>query len=136
MTNQTKNTPISEFLSIVAGSKEIGLAIARDDKELENFSQSMDGGGFRQVEGISDLLKSPKTYMRIGKTLDKNVYDFVVQYSTRSVQIFDKEKMQNQTFFPDYENSAVVLLVAKDDLNKIQTKGFDLLSAVGPAYQS
>jgi len=136
MENQTKNTPISEFLAIMTGSREVGLAIARDDKELEDFSRSMDGEGFRQAEGVFDLLKSPKTYLRIGKTLDKNVYDFVVQYPTRSVQIFDKEKMQNQTFFPDYENSAIVLLVAKDDLIKIQAKGFDLLSAVGPAYQS
>jgi len=136
MINQTKNTAISEFLAIMTGSKEVGLAIARDDKELEDFSRSMDREGFSQADGISDLLKSPQTYLRIGEDMDKNVYDFVVQYSTRSVQIFDKEKMQIQTFFPDYENSAVVLLVAKDDLIKIQAKGFDLLSAVGPAYQS
>jgi len=120
----------------MTGSKEIGLAIARDDKELKDFSRSMDGEGFRQVEGISDLLKSPKTYMRIGKTLDKNVYDFVVQYPTGQVEIFDKEFMRSETFSPDYHNQGLVLLVAKDDLNKLQAKGFDLLSAVGPAYQS
>jgi len=64
MVNQTKNTPISEFLAIMTGSKEVGLAIARDDKELEDFAGSMDGEGFRQVEKIFDLLKSPKTYFK------------------------------------------------------------------------
>jgi len=136
MVNQTKNTPISEFLAIMTGSKEIGLVIAGDDKELEDFSRSMDGEGFRQVEGISDLLKSPKTYLRIGEDMDKNVYDFVVQYPTGQVEIFDKEFMRSETFSPDYHNQRLVLLVAKDDLNKLRAMGFDLLSAVGPAYQS
>jgi len=136
MANQTKNNSISKFLDIMTGSKEIGLAIARDDKELENLSRSMDGEGFRQVGRISDLLKSPKTYLRIGEDMDKNIYDFVVQYPTGSVQIFDVEKMKNTLFSPDYENSAIILLVDQDNLNKIQAKGFDLLSASGPAYKS
>jgi len=136
MENQTKNTPINEFLAIMTGSKEIGLVIARDDKELEDFSRSMDGEGFRQAEGVFDLLKSLKTYLRIGEDMDKNVYDFVVQYPTGSVQIFNVEKMKNTLFSPDYENSAIVLLVDQDNLNKIQAKGFDLLSASGPTYKS
>ncbi len=136
MANQPKNTPISEFLAIMTDSKEIGLAIARDDKELRNFSQSMDEAGFKQADGIADLLKSPKTYLRISEDMDKNVYDFVVQYPTGQVEIFDKELMRSETFSPDYHNLGIVLLVAKDDLNKLQAKGFDLLSAVGPAYQS
>jgi len=43
--------------------------------------------------------------------------------------------MRSETFSPDYHNLGIVLLVAKDDLNKLQAKGFDMLSAVGPAYQ-
>jgi len=136
MENQTKNTPISEFLAIMTGSREVGLAIARDDKELEDFSRFMDGEGFSQAEGVFDLLKSPKTYLRIGEDMDKNVYDFVVQYSTGSVQIFNVNELKNILFSPDYKNSAIVLLVDQDNLHKIQAKGFDLLSASGPAYKS
>lgn len=136
MRNQTKNASISEFLAVMAGSKEIGLAIAKDNKELESFAQAMDDMDFKHVEEISDLVKFPKTYLTVREDMDKNVYDFAVQYPTGQVEIFDKELMRSQTFSPDYKNLSLVFLVAKDDLNKLQTKGFELLSCVGPAYQS
>jgi len=136
MRNQTKNASISEFLAVMAGSKEIGLAIAKDNKELESFAQAMDDMDFKHVEEISDLVKFPKTYLTVREDMDKNVYDFAVQYPTGQVEIFDKELMRSQTFSPDYKNLSLVFLVAKDDLNKLKTKGFELLSCVGPAYQS
>ena len=136
MRNQTKNASISEFLAVMAGSKEIGLVIAKDNKELESFAQAMDDMDFKHVEEISDLVKFPKTYITVREDMDKNVYDFAVQYPTGQVEIFDKELMRSQTFSPDYKNLSLVFLVAKDDLNKLKTKGFELLSCVGPAYQS
>ena len=120
----------------MAGSKEIGLAIAKDNKELESFAQAMDDMDFKHVEEISDLVKFPKAYLTVREDMDKNIYDFAVQYPTGQVEIFDKGLMQPQTFSPDYKNLGIVFLVTKDDLSKLQTKGFGLLSYVGLTYQS
>ncbi|MFA6273326.1 MAG: hypothetical protein WC673_02460 [Candidatus Paceibacterota bacterium] len=127
---------IKQFLNTLVGQREVGLAIAKDEAELASLAKAMDGFDFKRSENIADLLKFPKTYFVITGDMDKDVYDFVVQYSTGQVEIFDKKLMRSQTLSPDYKNSAIVLLVDKDNLNKIQEKGFDLLSATGPAFQS
>ena len=136
MTTQTKTPSLEEFLSVTAGSKEMGLIIAKNASESEGFVRSLGGMGFERSEKISDLSKLQKSYLVIHEDTAKDAYDFAVQYPSGQVEIFDKEQMQSQSFSPDYGNLNLVLLVVKDDLNKLQTKGFDLLSAVGPAFQS
>lgn len=136
MSITSNKASIEEFLFVAIGSKEVGLAIAKSKAEILSFSKAMDKQGFKRSENIADLFKSPKTYFVADGNLDKDVYDFVVQYPTGQVEIFNKKLMQSQTLSPDYENSAIVLLVDKDNLNKIQEKGFDLLSFTGPAFQS
>jgi len=118
------------------GGKEVGLVIAKNDEELAGFAKAMDGFDFKRSENIADLFKFSKTYFVITEDMDKDVYDFIVQYPTGQVEIFDKKLMRSQTLSPDYKNSAIVLLVDKDNLNKIQEKGFDLLSSAGPAFQA
>lgn len=135
MFNQSQKVELGEFLDIMAGSKEVGLVIAKDTEELEDFNRSMNDSGFKRVEEIADLFKFSKTFVTINENMSKDVYDFVVQYPTGQIEIFDKELMQSQIFSPDY-NRSVVLLVIKNDLNKLRSRGFNLLSLVGPAYQS
>lgn len=135
MISQTKTASFKEFLGIAPGSKEVSLAIAKNNKEIRDFSRSLDEAGFEQAEGVFDLFRFPKAYMTVSEDMDKDVYDFIVQYPTGQIEIFDKKLMRSQTLSPDYKNSAIVLLVEKNNLNKIQEKGFDLLSATGPALQ-
>lgn len=135
MISQTKTASFKEFLGIAPGSKEVSLAIAKNNKEIQDFSRSLDEAGFEQAEEVFNLFKLPKAYMTISEDMDKNVYDFIVQYPTGQVEIFDKERMRSEMLSPDYSRS-VVLLVEKGALNKLQAKGFDLLAAVGPAYQT
>lgn len=136
MSNTSNKASIEEFLSLMTGGKEIGLVIAKDEAELSDFAKAMDRFDFKRSENVSDLFSSPKTYLMADDKIDKDVYDFIVQYPTGQVEIFNKKTMQSQTFSPNYKNSAIILLVEKDNLNKIQEKGFDLLGAAGPAFQS
>jgi len=136
MTTQTKTPSLEEFLNVTAGSKEVGLIIAKDASQLDGFTRSLDGMGFKRSDKVADLSKLQKSYFVIDEGAAKDAYDFAVQYPSGQVEIFDKEQMQSQSFSPDYGSLNLVLVVVKDDLNKLQTKGFDLLSAVGPAFQS
>lgn len=135
--SQTSNPKsIEEFLSVMQGGKEVGLIIAQNEAELSSFAKALDRFDFKRLENIFDLFTFSKTYLVADQNMDKGVYDFIVQYPTGQVEIFNKELMQSQTIAPDYKNSAVVLLVEKNNLNKIQEKGFDLLGVAGPAFQS
>lgn len=136
MSTTSNKASIEEFLSIMIGSREVGLAIAKNEAEISDFAKSMDRFDFKRSENIFDLFKSPKTYLVINENIDKDVYDFIVQYPTGQVEIFNKKLMQSQTLSPDYKNSAIVLLVEKNNLNKIQEKGFDILGVTGPAFQA
>jgi len=135
MTNQTIKKSFKEFIDILANSKEVGLVIAKNQKELDNFSRLLEDAGFNKAVDIANVFESQKTYIVVDKDIEKNVYDLAIQYPTGQVEIFDNKNMQSRVFFPDY-HSTIVLLVAQDVLNKIQTRGFNFLSVVGPAYRS
>lgn len=111
------------------------MAIAKDENELKEFSQSMNELGFEKAEKTSDLLSHPKSYMVAKEDMGKNIYDFAIQYPTGQVEIFNKDHMNSKIFSPDYHNN-IVLLIDKKDLNKLLAEGLDLLSAAGPAYRS
>lgn len=133
---ETDNKEFLDFLKVTFGQKEVGLVIAKDRDELSDFSAVMDGEGFKRSNNISDLFSSPKTYLSVGENMSKDTYDFLVQYPTGQVEIFDNSVMQSKTFSPDYANSCVVFIVLKEDLNKLQDKGWNILANCGPAYQS
>lgn len=135
MAIQTTTASLKEFLDTLAGSKEVGLVIAENQKELQNFSRLLDDVGFNKSIGIANVFESQKSYIVVDEDMGKSVYDFAIQYPTGQVEIFDNKDMRSKVFSPDY-GSGVVLLVAQDVLNNLQTKGFDLLSAAGPAYRS
>jgi hypothetical protein len=136
MTAQVQNLGVEEFLNITFGSKEVGLMIAQDSHELESFISSAEGFGFKRFRGLPDLFELSKIYVVADESLEKDVYDFIVQYPTGQIEIFDSKISQSRTLSPDYNNSAIVVIVLKESLNKLEAKGFDLLASVGPAFQT
>ena|SRR5579872_5128463 len=133
---ETKNTEFNDFLKVAFGQKEVGLIIAKNRDQLSDFSSIMDAEGFKKSDHVSGLTHSPKSYVVISENMSKDAYDFLVQYPTGQVEIFDTDTMQSKTFSPDYANSCVIFLVLKEDLGKLQEKGWDILGSSGPAYQS
>ena len=128
----TKN--LEDFLSVVNGSKEVGLAIARNKTELAHLGKAMKDFGLKRSENVRDLFTFSKTYFVADVQMDKAVYDFVAQYPTGQVEIFDQELMRSRSISPDYMDRTIVLLIERGDLNKLQTRGLNLLSVAGPAF--
>jgi hypothetical protein len=133
---ETENKEFIDFLKVAFGQKEVGLIMAKNIDELSDFSRIMDNEGFKRSDNILDLLNSPKMYISVDENMNKNVYDFVVQYPTGQVEIFDNTAMKSNTFSPEHVSRCIVFLVLKEDLSKIQEKGWDILSLCGPTYQS
>lgn len=130
---------LDDFLKHTLSQKEVSLVIARDETELERFREILEKHEFRQAVDTTELFKyimSPsKVYFTPRHNMSKNVYDFVVQYSTGQVEIFNADRMKSEVKMPIYKDVSVVLLLTAETLKNTQ-KEFPVLETVGITYQS
>lgn len=135
-----KINSISDFLKFSKSSQEVSLIIANDNAEQEQFSNELVKDGFKEAESISELLNaietSSKTYFLVGEYLPKDFYDFLLQYPTGQIDIFDKKTMKSEIAIPLYRDVSIVFIITKSNLSQVQRGEFDLLSHVGMAYQN
>ncbi|MDO8584089.1 MAG: hypothetical protein Q7R83_02830 [bacterium] len=128
-------TPFDVFLKACEGSKDVGLAIAGDRKERGDWTGALEASGYRPSKRVADLFRFSKTFFLLGRP-NKDVYDFIVQYPTGQVEIFDVKAMRSRVLSPEYESRSVVLVTDESSLVLWKEKGFDIAGAVGPVYRS
>ncbi len=130
---------LKKFLSIASGQKEVGLIIAEDETQVQELQQSLKKVGFIKVDRTSELLnrmdKPGKLLFTFSGTINKNVYDFLMQYPTGQVEIFDHTQMQSQIAIPDYRNLSVIALITKRNLLVLENQGYSIRMNTGVAYQ-
>ncbi len=130
---------LNEFLKIASGQREVALIISRDDSELQEQQQVLKKNGFVKVDRTAELLKQiqqpTKLYFTVSGTINKNIYDFIAQFPTGQVEIFDNSQMKTSVFTPDYVNLSVAAVVTKKDLLALEAVGFSLRQHCGVAYQ-
>lgn len=132
----TKDNTLEEFLPVAIGAKEVSLVVAKDNSELLKFVGVIKKSGFVQSENVNDLTQNLKIFFIVDKSIDKDIYDFIVQYPSGQIEIFDKNIMQSKVYSPDYANSAFIILVTEDNLNLFNINGLNLLSVLGPALRT
>lgn len=130
-----------QFLNCTPSQKEVSLIIAQDVTELQEFQEIISTQGYRQAVDVSEIIKrtqqeDAKVYFVIRHLLPKELYDFIVQYPTGQIELFDKEIMRKTILTPKYRSSAVVFLLTKKTLTELQAKGMQLTDVVGLAYQN
>jgi len=125
----------NNFLSAVQRSKDIGLILVKNESESADFEKIMLENGFKESKNITDLLNSKKTFFTVRENFDKDIYDFMVQYPTSQVEIFNKKEMKSQFLNPDYANSAFIFIIDKKGLDGLRAEGFNIMPIVGPVYQ-
>lgn len=137
---QETTAQFSLFLSHATSQKEVSLVIAVDEKEIAAFEKALAENGFQEVKTAFELLEKvrtgTKTFLNMNDNFNKQVYDFLTQYPTGQIELFDNEQMESKVVSSAYENGAVVFLVSKNNLLEIEKKGFRIREAVGMAYQS
>lgn len=130
----------NNFLKFTSSQKEISLVIAKDKTELAELTKKLEEYGFKQVVDTSDLFKQIiqplKSFFLVKNNLPKDMYDFMVQYPTGQVEIYDKFNLKSQTVIPIYKDVSVIFLITKETLKKTQESGFRILEQVGITYQS
>ncbi|MCX6800096.1 MAG: hypothetical protein NT091_03050 [Candidatus Falkowbacteria bacterium] len=65
----------------------------------------------------------------------KDVYDFMAQYASGQVQIYNQKTLKADVFNPDYVNSCILFLITKENILNLKSQGYDLISLAGITYQ-
>lgn len=137
MNNQSD---FQEFIKFTNSQKEVALAVAKNEEELSEFKEILEKHHFRQATEIPQLMlhmdSATKLYVVVSGNLSKDLYDFILQYPTGRVQIFDANKMNSNISVPVYKDVSIVLIITKDNLSKVQQSDFPILENVGITYQS
>lgn len=130
----------ADFLKFSNSQKEVSLAIARDEEELKEIQELLETNHYRRANHASQLLlhidAPAKIYYLISEKLPKEIYDFIIQYPTGQVEIFDSEKMKSSVVQPSYSDVSVIFLITKDNLANIRKDNFEMLNNTGITYQS
>lgn len=141
--NNTLKATVSQFLEKTVSQKDVSILIAKDSTEIDAFEKALIGQGFEIVTSVSKLVslvsdnsKPAKVYISPDHGNVKALYDFLVQYPTGQVEIFDGREMKSKVFQPSYTGSAIVLLILKEELQKFELKNFAFLQYTGLAFQN
>ncbi|RJP47122.1 MAG: hypothetical protein C4584_00775 [Armatimonadetes bacterium] len=132
-------TDFQEFIKFTNSQKEVSLAIAKNEEELKEFQEILEKYRFKQATKVPQLMlhsdSAAKLFFLVKEELPKDLYDFILQYPTGRVQIFDSNNMKSNITVPVYKDVSIVLLMTKETLSKIQEDN-QFLENVGITYQS
>lgn len=124
-----------QFLKTVVGSRDVSLAIAQDIDELYDLAKSLEVAGFMRALSASELTGMTKAYIILDEATHKDIYDFVVQYPTGQIEIFDKTTMRADVYSPNFTESGYVILTDKVYLLRVEQEGYNFRLATGATYQ-
>lgn len=133
--NVNVDSNFKKFLDLIGGQKEPGLIIVEGREELSDVIASLMSLGFEQALNVKEAFELDKIYIIANQNTDKDLRDFINQYPTGQVEIFDKGLMTSNVLIPEYDNRSVVILTKKEELKNLQKSGFNLLDFSGPVYQ-
>ena len=129
---------LQKFLIRINGSTEPCLIIAKDEQGLIAIENEVSNFGFQKTKDIVEILNAIKNgnkiYFTLGKTLESSMYNIFTQYPTGQVTIYDGQK--NFVVSPDYGNGAILILITKENLEKIEKSERNLLRIVGLTHAS
>ncbi len=126
-----------EFITYNVGQKEIALVVFKDQIELKEIKKILKKDKFVLLESIENFNEAViKAYFVLDESFSKSIYDFIKQYPTGSVEVFNTDKMEARIIKPDYEKTSLVFLVSEDKLKQITNDGFDFISIVGMCYRN
>jgi hypothetical protein len=136
MSSQVETPPFGQFLVTVAGGKEVGLVVGASQEELESARKALEHHHYTRATTPLELMDNQKVYLVLTKDILKGAYDFVTQYATGQVELWDSARAKSVVATPRYSDSTVVLLTTQEELNAAEERGLDLLGVAGPTFRT
>lgn len=136
MDSSKKDASLKEFLSILPGSREVGLVIAKDAKELKAYTKFLEKEGYSRIPSVFRYEEADHGWYLVPGNSEslKPIYDFVCQYPTTLISLYEPETKKLLSMRADWRHGAVIVLT-EEALRDFQAAGLDLLGRVGPAYR-
>lgn len=131
------NDNLTKFINYSVSQKEISLIITKDEEKIQETIKTLTDVGYSQVSEIKEILKlitrPAKILVVLNNDFPKDIYDFVVQYPTGQVEIYDKEKLKSETVVPIYKDVSIIVVA---DEKTIEKSKLPVLEKVGLTYRS
>lgn len=132
MQNETQ-----KFLQLATSAREASLMVAENEEEIETLEREASNFGFKKSQNVREIFNcvknGEKTYFILKNELGNNIYNILVQYPTGQINANDGQN--NLVANPNYQTGAILILIAKDNLAKIEKGEKSLLKIVGLTYQ-
>jgi len=130
------NSDLIKFIEYSVSQKEVSLIITKDKEEIQIATQILIGLGYHEEINVSDMVKlvsqPSKVFITLKDDFSKDIYDFVVQYSTGQVEIYDKVNLKSQTVTPAYKDVSIIVVSDEETIKKSK---FPILEKVGLTYR-
>lgn len=128
---------LQKFLEMTNSSTEPCLMIAQNEQELATIENEVSDFGFQKTKNIKEIVNAIKSgnkiYFTLDDTLESDVYNILAQYPTGQVITYDGQ--QNIVANPDYKKGSVLILITKENLEKIEKSEKSLLRIIGLTWQ-
>lgn len=128
---------IQKFLVRTNGSIEASLMILQNEQELLELEQEVADFGFQKTKNVREIFNAikegKKLYFILSSDFGNNIYNIIAQYSTGQVTAYDGKN--NLVANPNYQKGAVLILITKENLEKIEKSGKSLLKLAGISWQ-
>jgi hypothetical protein len=136
MPTTTSTTPsLNNLLEATTRTHEAGLVIARDSAAQKRLIQSLEQAGLKRTTVTSFKPAAHGSYVVIeDRTQYKDAYDFVCQYPTTVVSLYDAATKQMVVMRPDYR-TPLVFVMTDATLASMSKAGFDLRGRIGPVLR-
>ena len=121
-----------DFLAHAVSEKAAVLLIARAP---ERAIRALEAEGFANLQDPHHLDAPGKRYVWVSAKNAKETYDMVREYGTGQITFFDESAHKPVWISPAYKDTALVLVIGRDDLEAVEASGLPLRSVTGLAFQ-
>lgn len=125
-----------KFIKYSVSQKEVSLIITKGEKENQEIIKTLTEIDYRQSINaleITKLISQPaKIFITLENNFSKDIYDFIVQYPTGQIEIYDKDKLKSQIATPIYNDVSIVVVADEETIKKTK---FPILEKVGLTYR-
>ena len=113
---------LKNFLMLNDGVKEVGLIVASDELELNNFTQELIDEGLKESRDVKDLVSNKRTYFHLKSTTSDTSLKYIKEYGTGSVGFRSRQSDKFQWHYPDYKNSLFIVICTEKDLDEFHDR--------------
>jgi hypothetical protein len=130
---------LSSFLATTKSQRSVSFLIAKDEEELQIFLQALQEQGFQSLHTITEILShvsSPtKAFYHITAVMPIEIYEFIEQYSSGHISIYDRKLKKMNVAKPSYKDVSIIFLLTKKILHTLQAEGYTFYDKTGLTYQ-